>query len=111
MTTAGPSTAAAAAARTLSRLRARPRNLAGTPRGARVQDDRVDVREAPGDLRDGADGGVVTADVDGRQALTGQDEADDLTVDEAVGVTLAILGAVHGRDGGHGQLAAVGTFP
>jgi hypothetical protein len=74
--------------------------LARDAGGAGVQDSRVDGRGAPGDLGDGADGGVVAADVDGGQILPGQDEADDLAVDEAVGVTLGVFGAVHGGDGG-----------
>src|ERR1700722_15275483 len=114
MTTAGPRTAAAAAARMLSRLSGRARDLPGAgaapagraPRagaqgavpelardagGAGVQDDRVDGRGAPGDLGDGRDGGVVPADVDGGQVRPGQDEADHLAVDEAVGVPLAVF--------------------
>ena len=59
--------------------------LARDARGAGVQDDRLDGRDAPGDLGDGPDRGVVPADVDGGQVRPGQDEADDLAVDEAIG--------------------------
>lgn len=58
---------------------------------AGVQDDRIDGRGATGDLSDDPDGGVVPADVDGGHVRPGQDEADDLAVDEAVAVTLAVL--------------------
>ena len=62
--------------------------------GAGVQDDRIDSRAAPGDLDDRAYGGIVAADVDGGQVVAGQDKADDLAVDEAIGVTLAVFAAV-----------------
>src|SRR6516225_1616333 len=83
--------------------------LARDTGGAGVQDDRLDGRDAPGDLGDGPDRGVVPADVDAGQVRPGQDEADDLAVDEAVDVTIAVVGTVYGGDRRHGQLAAVGT--
>jgi hypothetical protein len=37
---------------------------------------------------------LYPADVEGGRVRPGQDEADDVTVDEAIGVTLAVSGAV-----------------
>src|SRR5580658_2609708 len=85
-----------------------PPELARDARGTSVQHNRVDAREAPGDLGYGADGRVVTGDVNGGQVLAAQDEPYDLAVDEAVGVTLRVFGSVHGGDGGHAQRPAVG---
>ncbi|GAA2873464.1 hypothetical protein GCM10010524_00590 [Streptomyces mexicanus] len=79
--------------------------LAGDAGGAGVQDGRVDGRGAAGDLGDGADGRVVAAEVDGGQAVSGEDEADDLAVDLAVVAPFTVLGTVDGRHGGDGQLA------
>ena len=39
-------------------------------------------------------GALYPADIEDGQVRLGQDEADDLTVDEAIGVTLAVFGAV-----------------
>jgi hypothetical protein len=84
--------------------------LARDAGGTGVQHGRVQGRGAPSDLGDRPDGGVVPADVEGGQVRPGQDEADDLAVDEAAGVTLAVFRPVHGGDGGHRQLAAAGTW-
>jgi hypothetical protein len=73
--------------------------------GAGEEECGVNGGEALGYLLDHVEGGVVAADVDGRQVLSGQDEADDLS-----GHALDLLtraGAVYGGDSCHGDRAAV----
>jgi hypothetical protein len=60
-------------------------------------DQKMKMSALRGDLRDGFEAGVVAADVDGRQSLGAQQEAEDLTVDVAVRVTIAVERPVHRR--------------
>jgi hypothetical protein len=72
------------------------------------QDGGVHRGEAIGDLPDRVEGGVVAADVDRRQALAVQDEADDLAGERLD--FLAWAGAVDGGNTGDGDGAAAGAL-